>query len=381
VIESPPFVGLISGTSRDGVDAALVEFDGDRPDLRAALCLPYPDDLARRLEAMVRTAARPREDEMAPLDIALASHFAEAVARLLAAAETDPADVVAIGSHGQTVWHDPDGRRPESIQLGDPARIARLTGVTTVGDFRRADIEAGGQGAPLAPLLHRALFRPASGEASDSVAVVNLGGIANVSLIGGDGSVIGFDTGPANCLMDAWIRTQKEEVMDRDGAWAASGRTDHGLLDDLLADPWFARSPPKSTGIEYFNLPWLEAVMGNVDRAANDVQATLAELTAVSVSNAIRPARPSRVLVCGGGVHNMDLMRRMRERLTGIELASTAADGLDPDWVEAVLFAWLARERLAGRPLDTSRITGAHQPVLLGAIHRSNRPASDPALE
>jgi anhydro-N-acetylmuramic acid kinase len=234
----------------------------------------------------------------------------------------------------------------------------------TVGDFRRADLEAGGQGAPLAPLLHRALFRPSRGRR----AVLNLGGIANVSLLEDDGRVSGFDTGPANCLLDAWIRAHLGEAFDAAGAWAASGRADPALLERLLADPYFARRGPKSTGIEYFNLGWLRAGLQGFELSAKDVQSTLAELTAASVAAVVSPLAPADILVCGGGVHNRDLLRRLQNRLPGTPIRSTADCGLEPDWIEAVLFAWLARERLAGRPLDTRSITGARKPVLLGEI-------------
>lgn len=363
------YIGLISGTSRDGVDAALVGFPGGRPDLRAALCLPYPEGLAARLEALSASGRRPGGDTLRELDPDLARHFAAAALELLGKAGCAPAAVRAIGSHGQTVWHEPTGPDPVSIQLGGPALIARHTGITTIGDFRRADIEAGGQGAPLAPLLHRALFRPARG----ARAVLNLGGIANISLIDDRGAVSGFDTGPANCLLDAWVRRHRGEAFDPGGAWAAGGRVDSGLLKRLLADPYFGKSGPKSTGTEYFNLDWLEPQLdacgrGDPPRQPVDVQATLAELTAASVADVVCPLAPADLLVCGGGVHNTDLLRRLQRRLSGIPLRSTAETGLDPDWVEAVLFAWLARERLAGRPQDTCRITGAREAVLLGSV-------------
>lgn len=358
------YVGMISGTSRDGVDAALVRFSGERPELEEALCLPYPPALADELARLSRAARRPREAEIAPLDAALADHFADAATRLLRQAGAHAGSICAIGSHGQTVWHEPEGRDPVSIQLGAPEQIARLTGVITVGDFRSADIAAGGQGAPLAPLLHRALFRPERGRR----AVLNLGGIANVSLIEADGSVTGFDTGPANCLLDNWIAEHRGRPFDADGEWARGGQVDQGLLGALVADPYFARRPPKSTGTEYFNLAWVEsrARISGADPA--DVQSTLAELSAVTICDAIRGAAPSDVLVCGGGVHNAYLMERIRANLPGVPVHSTAGAGLDPDWVEAVLFAWLARERLAGRLQDTRRITGAREPVLLGEI-------------
>lgn len=363
------YIGMISGTSRDGVDAALVDFAEKRPDLRAALCLPYPEGLAARLEALSASGRRPGDDTLRELDADLARHFADAALELLGKAGCETAVVRAIGSHGQTAWHEPNGPDPVSIQLGGPALIARQTGITTVGDFRRADIEAGGQGAPLAPLLHRALFQPASGVRG----VLNLGGIANISVIDADGKVSGFDTGPANCLLDAWIRRHRGAAFDGDGAWAAGGRVDTDLLETLLADPYFGKPGPKSTGTEYFNLAWLEPLLDAHAGGARrwepaDVQATLAELTAASVADAVRPFAPADLLTCGGGVHNGDLLRRLQRRLPGIPLRSTAAAGLDPDWVEAVLFAWLARERLAGRPQDTRRITGAREPVLLGSV-------------
>lgn len=358
------YIGLISGTSRDGVDAALVGFPGGKPDLRAALCLPYPEELAARLEVLSASGRRPGDHTLPELDDDLARHFAAAALELLGRAGCETATVRAIGSHGQTAWHEPNGPDPVSIQLGSPALIARQTGITTVGDFRRADIEAGGQGAPLAPLLHRALFKPASG----TRVVLNLGGIANISVIDAAGAVSGFDTGPANCLLDAWIRRHRGEAFDRDGAWAADGRVDAGLLETLLADPYFGKPGPKSTGTEYFNLAWLAPLLGEDRRAPGDVQATLAELTAASVADAVRPFAAADLLVCGGGVHNEDLLRRLQRRLPGVPVRSTTQAGLDPDWVEAVLFAWLARERLAGRPQDTRRITGARKPVLLGSV-------------
>lgn len=357
---------MISGTSRDGADAALVSFEGEAPAVLAARCDPYPEALKARLDALLSPPRRPTPREAFELDAPLADHFAATARRLLKDAGVDPSRVAAIGSHGQTVWHDPDRARPETLQLGDPQRIADLTGIVTVGDFRRADIEAGGQGAPLAPLLHRELFERAGARR----VVLNLGGIANVSLLAGDGSVSGFDTGPANCLMDAWIRRHRGAEFDRDGAWAASAAPDPALLERLLADPWFARRPPKSTGIEHFNLDWLERALPAPPPDPAAVQATLCELTAASVCAAIDACAAAEVLVCGGGVHNRRLLERMRARLPGLPFRSTGDCGLDPDGVEAVLFAWLARERLAGRALDTRPVTGARQPVMLGRIAR-----------
>jgi anhydro-N-acetylmuramic acid kinase len=358
------FIGMISGTSRDGVDAALVSFSDDQPEIREAICVPYPPGLAKALHHQILTGRRLEQDVLEDLDEQLADHFSHTVLQLLDKAGVSEQEVTAIGSHGQTVWHEPDGPEPESIQLGGPHRIERQTGIITVGDFRRADIEAGGQGAPLAPLLHRALFRPATG----TRVVLNLGGIANISIIDEAGNVSGFDTGPANCLLDAWVHFHRGEPFDRDGEWAAGGGVVPGLLAGMLADPYFQRPPPKSTGVEYFNLSWLEQFNLKPDLDSRDVQATLAELSAITVADSIRPQQPGDVLVCGGGVHNSNLLGRLRALLPDTLVRSTADLGLDPDSIEALLFAWLARERLAERPLDTRSITGARMPVLLGTI-------------
>ncbi len=364
------FIGMISGTSRDGVDTALIEFETGKPVVVEADCLPYPPGTAGRLQSMVEKAERPEAKELALLDRELGALFSQAALTVLEKAGVKPGQVVAIGSHGQTVWHQPEGASPETIQAGDPALIAERTGIVTVGDFRRADLDAGGQGAPLAPLLHRALFGPEKLSSPGPVVVLNLGGIANISILEPGGGVRGFDTGPANCLMDAWIRLQRNEDYDREGHWAESGSVSAVLLDNMLGDPYFQRAAPKSTGVEYFNLAWLERHLRQVSTGPADVQATLAELTAITVSNAIRPYAPVEVLVCGGGIHNGYLVRQLRALLRGVPVRSTAVRGLDPDWVEATLFAWLARERLAGRPMDTGAITGARGPVLLGNIFR-----------
>ena len=362
--DSSLFIGMISGTSRDGVDVVLVSFDSDRPSLHSSLCLSYPPDLAEILKNMVETGQRPAAGELLEVDDRLAAFFGEAALTLLSEAGIGASSVTAIGSHGQTVWHQPNGPDPETIQLGSPEKIAHQTGIVTVGDFRQADMKAGGQGAPLAPLLHRALFKPAEGTRM----VLNLGGIANISVVASDGSVLGFDTGPANCLLDVWIQKQLAEPFDRAGAWSAGGAVDQLLLLELMNDPYFKRPPPKSTGVEYFNLRWLSGRERIESIAPRDVQATLAQLTASTVASAVAPYSPADVLVCGGGAHNLDLLERLRGLLPGCPVESTTGHGLDPDNVEAVLFAWLARERIAGRQQDTRDITGARAPILLGDV-------------
>jgi len=358
------YIGMISGTSRDGVDTVLVSFAQKHAKILQSICAPYPPDLAASLDRMICPGKRPSGNQTDPLDLQLAEFFSQTALRVIEQAGIEKQAVTAIGSHGQTVWHHPAGTEPESIQLGNPKQIAGSTGIVTIGDFRRADIEAGGQGAPLAPLLHRALFKPEKG----TRIILNLGGIANISILESNGSVSGFDTGPANCLLDGWIREQRGEPYDKEGAWSAGGAVNKLLLLNLLMDPWFKKPPPKSTGLEHFNLQWLkkQELVNSIN--PRDVQATLAQLTASTVATAIAPSKPSDILVCGGGAHNTDLSHRIQDLVPGIPVLSTATQGLDPDWVEAVLFAWLARERLAGNAQDTRRITGACQPVLLGQI-------------
>ena len=365
--DSCQYIGMLSGTSRDGVDAVLVEFGDHQPRLHESICLPYPPELAFLLKAMIEAGQRPAKQELEKVDGLLATFFSHTVQALLTKAGIEASSVVAIGSHGQTVWHDPNGAHPETLQLGNPQVIAQNTGMTTVGDFRSRDVRAGGQGAPLAPLLHRALFQPEKGRR----VVLNLGGIANISVVSSDGTVMGFDTGPANCLLDAWIQDQLGKSYDRAGAWSGGGAVNKLLLLDLMMDPYFKKSPPKSTGVEYFNLKWLQSreMVNAID--PRDVQATLAQFTASTVASSVGSCNPADVLVCGGGAHNKDLLTRLKNLLPECTVESTASHGLDPDSIEAVLFAWLARERIAGRSQDTGSITGAREPVLLGEIYKS----------
>jgi anhydro-N-acetylmuramic acid kinase len=358
------YIGMLSGTSRDGVDLVLTSFESDRAKLHQSICLPYPPELARFLHQTVTAGKRPGEADLHQCDKYLTAFFTQAVKTLLKETQLEPESITAIGSHGQTVWHDP----PESIQLGDPQGIANNTGITTVGHFRQADLASGGEGAPLAPLLHRWIFQPDSG----TRVVLNLGGIANISVIQHDGQVRGFDTGPANCLLDGWIREHRGTEFDHDGEWSASGQVNPMLLLHLMADPYFKKPPPKSTGVEYFNLDWLKAHQLLNDISAVDVQATLAQLTASTVAAAVTPFQPDDVLVCGGGSHNTDVLSRLQTLLPNCEVTSTEKHGLHPDSVEGVLFAWLARECLAGCVLDTRDITGASKPVLLGEVKTSN---------
>lgn len=363
------YVGLMSGTSADGIDAALVRFDESHDRLRAqvlhALTLPWQEALRGELIALGQGGALASLDALGELDVCVGEAFAQAATALLRAARVDAAQVRAIGSHGQTIRHRPYAAHPFTLQIGDPHVIAERTGITTVADFRRRDVAAGGHGAPLLPALHAALLH----DTSEHRAILNLGGIANLTLLPREGDVRGFDTGPANALLDAWCERHSGQRFDAGGAWAASGAIDAPLLQRLLDDPWFRAPPPKSTGREHFHLPWLERrLLG--DEPAVDVQATLAELTARSIADALRSTQPQtqRLLVCGGGVHNPFLLTRIAAYLPQAQVQSTAAYGIDPDHVEAIGFAWLARQTLLGLPGNLPAVTGAQGPRILGSI-------------
>ncbi|SEI74135.1 anhydro-N-acetylmuramic acid kinase [Frateuria terrea] len=365
------YLGLISGTSADGVDVALVSFDDGMPQLRAALTHPWPSALRERVLALAQDLSAFSLDTFGGLDVAIGRHFAEAAQALLDTSGTAGAAVRAIGSHGQTVRHRPAGENPFTLQIGDPTVIAETCGVDVVADFRRADVAAGGQGAPLLPAVHAMLL----GQPGQTRVVLNLGGIANITVLGPDGMVLGFDTGPANGLLDAWCQEQRGEPFDRDGAFSAAGQIDGPLLEALLADPYFTLAPPKSTGREHFHLAWLLRQPRVALLAPADVQATLLELTAHTVADAIEAHAPAAtdVLVCGGGVHNSRLMQRLAEWLAPRRVASTAIHGIDPDYLEATAFAWLARQRILGLPGNLPAVTGARGRRVLGGLYLAPR--------
>ena len=367
------FIGLISGTSADAIDAALVAVGDGRVETLATLTHPFPEALHG---ALARALAEPDAltiRDYGALDAALGDAFADAALAVTGAAGLVPGDVTAIGSHGQTLYHAPAGPRAFTLQAGDASRIATRTGITTVAGFRAADIAAGGEGAPLAPLLHAALLS----SPTTPRAVVNLGGIANVTLLVPGAPVRGFDTGPANTLMDRWAALTGNGPYDAGGRLAASGLVDDALLAVLADDPYFARPAPKSTGREYFGTDWLlsrlgigaEAAGRLQTRRAADIMATLCALTATTVAEALRGMPGLELIACGGGCRNPEHMRRLSEACAAGTTVTTAEHGIDPDFVEAVLFAWLAAKRLAGEALDTRTITGARHPVMAGSIH------------
>ncbi len=364
------YIGLMSGTSADGVDAVCVRFAEDMPSITLAAHRyePYPESLRQRLLALMVPGAN-EIDRMGALEGELAEIFAAASTAARRAAGLARTDVAAIGSHGQTVRHRPSGPHAFTLQIGDPARIAERTGILTVSDFRRRDIAAGGQGAPLVPAFHQWLF----GHATKTRAIVNIGGIANITVIPGTDAkspVRGFDTGPGNALLDAWARQHTGEAQDTNGVLAARGCMDPELLALLKDDPYFAAPPPKSTGREHFTLQWLAARLQHLGRDLEVacVQATLVCLTAETISEALTPLHPEEVFLCGGGTANPVLVAAITERLA-VPVHTTANLGLDPQLVEPAAFAWLARETLSGRPGNLPSVTGARRPVILGALY------------
>jgi anhydro-N-acetylmuramic acid kinase len=360
----PLYLGLMSGTSLDGLDIALIE-QSEKTTLLATHYLPMPEELRAELLAL----CAPGPDELARAAMAEQQWVrlaAQGMQTLLQQQELSPTSIRAIGSHGQTIRHEP--ARGFSIQIGNPALLAELTGICVVSDFRRRDVAAGGQGAPLVPAFHEALF----GEQHSCRAVLNLGGFSNLSLLAPDQPVRGFDCGPGNVLMDAWIQRQRGDRYDREGAWAASGKVQPELLEALLGDPFFKTQGPKSTGRELFNLDWLDQHLGKQLRLAEaDVQATLLELTAISITKALLSAQhdTEELLVCGGGAHNRTLMTRLTALLPGCAVNSTQSHGVPADWVEAMAFAWLAHCCLEGIPANRPSVTGARGLRVLGAIY------------
>jgi anhydro-N-acetylmuramic acid kinase len=356
-------IGIMSGTSLDGADAALADFSHSPPRCLGTATIPFPGDLKAALLAL----SAPGSDG---LDAAgacarrLADAYADAVALLLEETRASPSAVAAIGCHGQTVRH-----RPESgytIQLNDAARLAERTGIDVVADFRSRDVAAGGQGAPLVPAFHDAVFR----HPGRHRVIVNIGGIGNVSSLVPGSPYTGFDTGPGNVLMDAWARRHLGTDFDEGGEWAGRGRVDAGLLGRLMEEPFLGKAPPRSTGRELFNLDWLESRLGGGASPA-DVQATLLEFTAATISEAILRfcGTPDEAFLCGGGARNRRLAARVGERLSPIPVASTDRLGVPAGQVEALAFAWLALKCVRREPVDLRAVTGAAHPCILGAIY------------
>lgn len=357
----------------DGIDVALVDFSGTQPVLVSHHSHPWPEDVQ---QALIRARSIPDEqlDTLSSLDLTAAELFAEACLTLLENTPYTAKDIIAIGSHGQTIRHRPDIEKPFSLQIGNAEKLASLTRIDVISDFRTADIIAGGQGAPLVPALHQAIFHS---DKANRVAV-NIGGIANITALPKDKNqhVTGFDCGPGNTLMDAWISKQGQASFDADGVLAASGKTNASLLARLLMDDYFKLAPPKSTGFEHFNLAWLER-FASADLSENmsvaDMQSTLCDLTATSIIRAINQyaENTDEIYICGGGVHNKELMSRL-QAMTKCSVATTEVLGIHPDWVEAMAFAWLAYQHVHQQTGNLPSVTGARQAVVLGNKTRAN---------
>ncbi|MBL1143266.1 MAG: anhydro-N-acetylmuramic acid kinase [Proteobacteria bacterium] len=362
------YIGLMSGTSMDAIDAALVEFDSKA---KLKLYREYPID--NSLRHQVRLINEKSDlGSIADLDHELGYLFANAVNNLLREANISSDAVVAIGSHGQTILHRPDGTHKTSIQISDPNIICAKTGITTVADFRRMDMAFGGQGAPLASAFHQYQFQ----QNDKSLVTLNIGGIANITLLPNDGSkVIGFDTGPGNGLLDDWIQLNKNEEYDKDSIWAQSGAVNNELLEQLLSDKYFSMPAPKSTGREYFNLEWLNNFLSKhtTDIKPVDIQATLLHLSIISICDAIKEVAPeyNEVLLCGGGAYNPVFITLIQSLLADMKVTTTTEYGLTPDCIEAVTFAWLAKQRMENKSANLPDVTGATRAVLLGGIYSS----------
>lgn len=367
------YIGLMSGTSADGIDAALVEFNNDKMKLVKNGFTPYPAELRKKVLELYQS--NPNEiQRFGELDIELGQAFAQAALNLLKQNAMPLNSITAIGSHGQTIRHHPHKPYAFTLQIGDPNTIAALTGITTIADFRRKDMAFGGQGAPLVPAFHHYLLS----NPNKSRVVINIGGIANVTILPHHkhGQVIGFDTGPGNALADAWIYKHLHKNFDAKGEWASQGKVNQGLLKLFLTDDYFKISPPKSTGREYFHLAWLNSYLTRYSQTITpiDVQATLIELTASSILQGIQAfVKNGELIICGGGVHNAYLMARLTELAKpNYTVQSIANFGIDPDVVEAMAFAWLARQTYLRQPGNLPSVTGAKQLCTLGGVYFPN---------
>ncbi len=365
------YIGVMSGTSMDGVDTALVSIEDDSITLLAHDEFPMPDDLkARLLEVCI--GQKTDLITIGELDHQLGHLFADAVLQLLDKSVTPASSVSAIGNHGQTVFHQPTGDSPFTMQLGDANIIAAKTQIQTVADFRRKDMALGGQGAPLVPAFHHTIFHPQD----SSVVVLNIGGISNISVLRPNHPTLGYDTGPGNMLMDAWVDKHIGEKFDRDAQFALKGQLNQALLEQLLSESYLSQLPPKSTGRELFNLPWLEQQLTEFKYlAAEDVQRTLCEYTALTIANEVgtyRLGNQPALYVCGGGTRNPLLMKRLAELLPSWEVDSTTSKGVDADYMEAMAFAWLAQRHVHQLPSNLPEVTGASRAASLGVLYRAD---------
>jgi len=362
------YIGVMSGTSLDAIDVTITTLDSNTKIISSkSFDIPLP------IRQSIESLCSPGDNEihrMSELDNQLAQLFASNINSLIDSQEIDRRLIRAIGSHGQTIRHMPSNKHPYTLQIGNGALISKLTGITTVTDFRRADIAAGGQGAPLVPAFHNSIFS----ESTKNRVIVNIGGMANITILNNQcpATISGFDTGPGNVLLNEWILLQQNLSYDKDGAWSASQDYDESLLKLMLQDSYFKLPPPKSTGREHFNLNWVKQCIATLNKtiSASIVQSTLCELTARSICDAIKKYAYTTddVVLCGGGTHNKDLVSRIKT-ICKLNVVSSADFGIDPDFVESAAFAWLAKQTLEGVPANVPEVTGANQPVILGAIY------------
>jgi len=356
------YIGVMSGTSMDSVDVALCTIDANNCKLVASL--DYPLESALKEEILLMINGETTLKQVGELHHRLGLVFANAVNALLKQEKIKASTVKAIGSHGQTLWHNPEGDLPFSLQLGDASLIAARTGIDVVSDFRSKDIALGGQGAPFAPVFHQFLFNTPG----ERIGVLNIGGMANLSVLGE--RVVGFDTGPGNALMDLWVHKHQEVAFDKNGTWAKEGKVDAGLLEELLSDPYFSKPAPKSTGRELFNILWLGKILRSHRAVSSEnVQATLLALTVESIVREVKRYKLDKLLVCGGGVHNGYLMEQLRQADTKVEIESTDALGVSSEQMEAMIFAWLAYKRVHREPVELSSVTGASKDGVLGSVY------------
>lgn len=366
------FIGLMSGTSADGIDLALVDFSTDKPRLKASSYTPYSDDISLAITSLYQPSQNSELDETFVLDKSLAQLFASAINALLVEQNLTSEDIIAIGNHGQTIRHRPaskDFPTPFTLQIGCCQTLACMTGIDVIGHFRHKDIALGGQGAPLVPAFHQQLVQ---GQSQDTF-IVNIGGIANITFIPAKSNqaILGFDTGPGNALMDEWYQAHQEGRFDGRGNWAASGSNIDALLERMLSDPYFSQKPPKSTGREYFNMTWLEQQLHGISCSPVDIQRTLCQLTSLSIASDIKHLSTSaNIYLCGGGVHNSLLCELLEKALSNHKLKPISMLGVDGDVLEAMAFAWLAYAYKNNIMSNTPSVTGALKSTTLGVLFK-----------
>lgn len=370
------YVGVMSGTSLDGIDVVITEFYPNNLNLIAADSLPFDPALKKDILSIIK-GTNTHLSLLGQVDVALGYAYSDAINQVIEASPIQPDDIRAIGCHGQTVYHEPNARYPFSMQIGNGNVIAEKTGITTVCDFRQRDMVVGGQGAPLVPAFHHNLFY--NGDINR--VIVNIGGISNISIIpaNSERKMTGFDTGPGNGLMDQWYQLHHSGDYDKGGEWASKGQIHQGLYEKMIADPYFSLTAPKSTGREYFNLSWIEQRLSEVNAqiSGEDIQRTLLELTAFTLADAIRAYAEDcdEIYICGGGAYNQFLMRQLEKHLSPLTVMTTLELGLAPDWVEACAFAWLAKRTIEHKTGNYPAVTGASHPTILGAVYYASNKA------